>query len=77
MPPEFQADPSTLSKLYVRATSGTLVPLDTVATPLLLKVIVVGEPKGIGVPLLSVTVGAVTGLAELLAPEKIRLLGPA
>jgi HAE1 family hydrophobic/amphiphilic exporter-1 len=32
VPPEFQADPSTLSKLYVRATSGTLVPLDTVAT---------------------------------------------
>jgi HAE1 family hydrophobic/amphiphilic exporter-1 len=31
VPPEFQADPSTLSRLYVRAGSGVLVPLDTVA----------------------------------------------
>jgi HAE1 family hydrophobic/amphiphilic exporter-1 len=29
--PEFQADPDTLSRLYVRAASGRLVPLDTVA----------------------------------------------
>ena len=29
--PELQADASTLSKLYVRSTSGRLVPLDTVA----------------------------------------------
>ena len=28
---EFQADPAMLSRLYVRATSGKLVPLDTVA----------------------------------------------
>jgi HAE1 family hydrophobic/amphiphilic exporter-1 len=30
--PEYQTDPSMLSKLYVRAGSGALVPLDTVAT---------------------------------------------
>ena len=29
--PKFQADPGTLSRLYVRASSGKLVPLDTVA----------------------------------------------
>ena len=29
--PEYQADPSALSMLYVRSTSGNLVPLDTVA----------------------------------------------
>ena len=29
--PEFQADPAMLSRLYVRASSGKLVPLDTVA----------------------------------------------
>jgi HAE1 family hydrophobic/amphiphilic exporter-1 len=29
--PEFQLDPSMLSRLYVRATSGKLVPLDTVS----------------------------------------------
>jgi HAE1 family hydrophobic/amphiphilic exporter-1 len=29
--PEFLADPNTLSRLYVRASSGRLVPLDTVA----------------------------------------------
>ena len=29
--PEFQADPATLSKIHVRATSGKLVPVDTVA----------------------------------------------
>jgi HAE1 family hydrophobic/amphiphilic exporter-1 len=29
--PEFQADPSTLGKLYIRSGSGKLVPLDTVA----------------------------------------------
>jgi hydrophobic/amphiphilic exporter-1 (mainly G- bacteria), HAE1 family len=29
--PEFQDDPATLSRLHVRATSGALVPLDTVA----------------------------------------------
>jgi len=29
--PEFQADPATLSKLYVRSSSGKLVPVDTVA----------------------------------------------
>ncbi|QEL64590.1 acriflavin resistance protein [Oryzomicrobium terrae] len=29
--PQFQADPNTLSRLYVRAASGRLVPLDTVA----------------------------------------------
>ena len=29
--PEFQADPATLSKLYVRSSSGRLVPVDTVA----------------------------------------------
>jgi len=46
-----------------------------VATPLL-KVIAVGKPNATAVPLLSLTVGAVTGLAELPAPEKIRLLDP-
>jgi HAE1 family hydrophobic/amphiphilic exporter-1 len=30
--PRFQKDPSALSKLYVRASGGRLVPLDTVAT---------------------------------------------
>jgi HAE1 family hydrophobic/amphiphilic exporter-1 len=30
--PEFQQDPSALSMLYVRSTSGTLIPLSTVAT---------------------------------------------
>lgn len=30
--PRYQRDPSALSKLYVRTTSGTLVPLETVAT---------------------------------------------
>jgi hydrophobic/amphiphilic exporter-1 (mainly G- bacteria), HAE1 family len=29
--PEFQADPASLSRIYVRSDSGTLVPLDTVA----------------------------------------------
>ena len=29
--PEFQLDPSMLSRLYVRATSGKLIPLDTVS----------------------------------------------
>jgi HAE1 family hydrophobic/amphiphilic exporter-1 len=29
--PEFQLDPAMLSRLYVRATSGKLIPLDTVA----------------------------------------------
>jgi len=29
--PEFSADPATLSRIYVRASSGKLVPLDTVA----------------------------------------------
>jgi HAE1 family hydrophobic/amphiphilic exporter-1 len=29
--PEFQADPATLSRLHVRASTGRLVPLDTVA----------------------------------------------
>ncbi|MGE5471899.1 MAG: efflux RND transporter permease subunit [Bacteroidota bacterium] len=29
--PEFQADPAMLSRLYVRATGGKLIPLDTVA----------------------------------------------
>ena len=29
--PEFQDDPATLTRLHVRASSGTLVPLDTVA----------------------------------------------
>ncbi len=29
--PQFQADPGTLSRLYVRASTGKLVPLDTVA----------------------------------------------
>jgi HAE1 family hydrophobic/amphiphilic exporter-1 len=29
--PEFQADPAALSKVYVRSTSGRLVPVDTVA----------------------------------------------
>ncbi len=29
--PEFQADPATLSKIYVRSSSGRLVPVDTVA----------------------------------------------
>ncbi|GHU05665.1 multidrug transporter [Betaproteobacteria bacterium] len=29
--PEYQLDPSTLSRLYVRASNGELVPLDTVA----------------------------------------------
>ncbi|MDS4030668.1 MAG: efflux RND transporter permease subunit [Candidatus Contendobacter sp.] len=30
--PEFQADPAMLARLYVRSTSGSLVPLDTVVT---------------------------------------------
>ena len=30
--PEYQRDPSTLSKLYVSSTSGTLVPLSAIAT---------------------------------------------
>jgi HAE1 family hydrophobic/amphiphilic exporter-1 len=30
--PEFQGDPNALSRMYVRSGSGTLVPLDTVAT---------------------------------------------
>jgi HAE1 family hydrophobic/amphiphilic exporter-1 len=29
--PRFQADPATLSRLYLRSTNGSLVPLDTVA----------------------------------------------
>jgi hydrophobic/amphiphilic exporter-1 (mainly G- bacteria), HAE1 family len=31
--PEFQRDPSALSQLYVRSSSGRLISLDTVATP--------------------------------------------
>ena len=53
-----------------------LLPPETVATPLV-KLIVVDEPKAIAVPVLFFTVGAVTGLAELLAPEKVRFLAPA
>jgi hypothetical protein len=48
---------------------------ETVATPLL-KVIAVVEPKAVAVPLLFVTVGAVTGLVEELAPENVRFLDP-
>jgi hypothetical protein len=52
-----------------------LLPPDTVATPLL-KLIAVADPNGTAVPLLFLTVGTVTGLAELPAPEKIKLLIP-
>jgi hypothetical protein len=36
----------------------------------------VTDPNGTAVPLLLLTVGTVTGLAELPAPEKTRLLVP-
>jgi hypothetical protein len=63
-----------VSALYKVITP--LLPPETVATPLV-KLIVVDEPKAIAVPVLFFTVGAVTGLAELLAPEKVRFLAPA
>ena len=47
----------------------------TVATPLL-NVIVVAVPKVVAAPVVFVTVGAVTGLVDGLAPEKVRLLSP-
>ncbi len=46
-----------------------------VETPLV-KVTAVVEPKSIAVAALLVTVGAVTGLVELLAPLKVRFFAP-
>ena len=52
-----------------------MLPADTVATPLV-NVIVVGVPKAMGDPVLSFTVGAVTGFVDELAPLKVRILSP-
>ncbi len=46
-----------------------------VETPLV-KVIAVVEPNEIAAAALLVTVGAVTGLVELLAPLKVRFFAP-
>ena len=45
-------------------------------TPLV-NVFVVVEPKFVAAAALLVTVGAVAGLLELLAPEKVRFFEPA
>ena len=42
-----------------------------------MKVIAVTEPNAIAAAALFVTVGAVTGLVELLAPLKVRFFAPA
>ena len=72
-------EPSVTLMIAASALYSVITPLlppETVATPLL-KLIAVAEPKAIAVPVLFITVGAVTGSVELLAPEKVRFLVPA
>jgi hypothetical protein len=52
-----------------------LLPADTLATPLM-NVIMVAVPNDMGVPFLSLTVGAVTGLVLEFAPVNTKLLSP-
>ena len=63
------AETTALSTLY------SFIEPPVVDTPLV-KVIAVEEPNAIAAAALLVTVGAVTGLLELLAPLKVRLWAP-
>src|SRR5437899_1983742 len=65
--------PWVATMLAVSALYSFLAPLLWLETGrwLVVKVIVVAVPKLTTVPVLSVTVGWVTGLAEALAPEKV------
>ena len=64
---------STVSALYSVITP--LLPAETVATPLV-NVIVVTLPKVMAAPVLSFTVGAVTGFVDEAAPLKVSDLSP-
>jgi len=61
---------------FVRLGSGEPLVPPALLTPAV-KVTVVGVPKATAAGVLLVTVGAVAGLVELLAPLKVRLLSPA
>src|SRR2546421_203150 len=71
--PEACAATLALSALY--RTMSSCVPPPLVATPLV-NVMVVGVPKAVSVPVLSVTVGLVAGSEEGFAPEKVIALSP-
>lgn len=75
---ELAPAPSFAAIMAVSALYSVMEPLEepeTVATPLV-NVIVVAVPKFFAVPVLSVTVGFVTGFVEGLAPEKVSDLSP-
>src|SRR5438132_1108680 len=69
--------PSVTAMVAVSALYSFIVPTPpaVLETPLA-NVFVVTEPKFVAVGVLLVTVGAVTGLVELLAPEKVRFFEP-
>src|SRR5438067_1315990 len=70
--------PSVTAMFAVSALYSFMAPTPpaVLETPAV-NVLVVLEPKLVAAAALLVTVGAVTGLPELLAPEKVRFFDPA
>src|SRR6266852_7481537 len=77
LPVEAAMVPSVTAMLAVSTLYSFIEPTPpaVLETPAV-NVFVVTEPKFVAVGVLLVTVGAVTGLVELLAPEKVRFFEP-
>jgi HAE1 family hydrophobic/amphiphilic exporter-1 len=69
--PEFQSDPSALSKLYVRGTGGRLIPLDTVARFTRKNQALTVNHQG-QLPAVTISFNLATGVSLGQAVERIR-----